>query len=422
MKAVNGEIKVSVIIPVYKPGVFLKECLTSICAQTLHDIEIICVDDGSTDQSLLYLENELADERITIVRQENAGGGAARNHGLRYATGKYCVFLDADDFFEPTLLEKLYDSCERTQADVSVCQVNFFLNRSGQTVYEPSGMQVAYLPQQEVFSWKDFPDYIFCSFQNWTWNKMFKREFIEAHDIQFQEVRRTNDLLFTCKALVCAGRITTVTEPLVNYRVEIDTNCQSTNKEFPFDFYRAFLALKEYLETQGIYEAVKRSFCNHALIGCIGNLTTLEWNAQHEALYNMLKSEGFEALGITDHEDEYFLDFPSPRYPTYPILRSILKHTYAEYLYERIEAEHARQLELLSERDRCAAHNEELTRHSEALSGQIEELHKREEVLNEENRECREELEAVTHSFSFRAGKLVTKPFRVLYRLVRREG
>ena len=99
--------KVSVILPVYNVSDYLRQCMDSIVGQTLKDIEIICVDDGSTDDSLAILkEYEAKDQRVKVIQQANAGAGAARNKGLEIATGEYLSFLDSDDFFEPDMLEK----------------------------------------------------------------------------------------------------------------------------------------------------------------------------------------------------------------------------------------------------------------------------------------------------------------------------
>ena len=106
---------VSVIIPVYNAAEFLKDGLNSLLKQTLREIEIICVDDGSTDGSLVILkEFEKADARIRVIHQENQGAGAARNNGMDVARGKYLAFLDADDFFEKNMLKAAYDRAEET--------------------------------------------------------------------------------------------------------------------------------------------------------------------------------------------------------------------------------------------------------------------------------------------------------------------
>ena len=99
----------SIIIPVYNSEKYLEECLNSVLNQTLKDIEIICVNDGSTDNSLKILENIAAqDLRVRIINQENKGQGNARNAGLEAANGDYVGFVDSDDFISPDFYEKLY--------------------------------------------------------------------------------------------------------------------------------------------------------------------------------------------------------------------------------------------------------------------------------------------------------------------------
>ena len=111
--------KISVIIPVYNTAKFLRQCLDSVVTQTLHDIEIICIDDGSTDASLDIL-NEYAenDSRITILTQQNKGAGAARNAGMRAAHGEYIHFLDSDDMISPGAYKVLYETASAEKLDV----------------------------------------------------------------------------------------------------------------------------------------------------------------------------------------------------------------------------------------------------------------------------------------------------------------
>ena len=114
-------VKVSVILPVYNASDYLHQCMDSIVGQTLKDIEIICVDDGSTDNSLDILkEYEQKDKRVKVIQQKNAGAGAARNNGLSIATGEYLSFLDSDDFFEPDMLEKAYEKAKGSNAQIVV--------------------------------------------------------------------------------------------------------------------------------------------------------------------------------------------------------------------------------------------------------------------------------------------------------------
>ena len=115
------DILVSVIVPVYNVENYLRQCLNSITGQTLKNIEIICVDDSSTDGSKRILEEYAKkDERVKIITQPNKGAGAARNNGLSVAKGKYLSFLDSDDFFEPDMLEHAYNKAEEDCADFVV--------------------------------------------------------------------------------------------------------------------------------------------------------------------------------------------------------------------------------------------------------------------------------------------------------------
>ena len=115
-------VAISIVIPVYNVEKYLRECLDSLINQTFNDFEVICVNDGSKDSSLEIL-NEYAqkDIRFKVISQENGGSGSARNNGLSRAQGKYVQFLDGDDYFEPEMLEKLYNLAEKHQADITVC-------------------------------------------------------------------------------------------------------------------------------------------------------------------------------------------------------------------------------------------------------------------------------------------------------------
>ena len=106
---------ISVIIPVYKVEKYLRRCVDSVLAQTMTEIEVLCVDDGSTDSSLDILHEYAAkDSRVTVYTQDHQFAGAARNLGIKHAAGKYLLFLDADDIFDPQLVAKSYTRAEES--------------------------------------------------------------------------------------------------------------------------------------------------------------------------------------------------------------------------------------------------------------------------------------------------------------------
>lgn len=212
--------KVSVVVPVYNTAPYLRQCLDSIAAQTLRDIEIICVDDGSTDGSLEILrEYEGRDARFVVLQQQNQFAGVARNRGMERARGSYIVFWDSDDFFEPTALEKMYAQIVRYEADICVCGANQFFQETGEL--RPSTRYLAEdrLPQAAVFNRHTHNDFILSFATVMPWNKMLLRRFIEENHLRFQDRRNSNDTYFCACALLLAERIVTVPDRLVSYRV-----------------------------------------------------------------------------------------------------------------------------------------------------------------------------------------------------------
>lgn len=292
-------IAVSVIVPVYNAAKYLPQCLDSICNQTLQNIEIICVDDGSTDNSLEILERYAEkDSRFQLLQQKNASAGAARNKGMSLARGEYLSFLDADDFFVADFLEVMYQKAKRAEADIVVCAAAEFDTKMKRKTHMPYSLKEKYLPANDVFSYLDMPDYIFNSFQNWAWNKLFRTEFVYRNKINFQQTYRTNDLFFTCKALVLAEKITTVKKDLICYRVNHENHCQTTNDRAPLDFYQAFYQLKIELYEMNLYQLVEKSFLNWALQGCIHNVFSIKDRQIRNDVVAFLSQQGLENLGV----------------------------------------------------------------------------------------------------------------------------
>ena len=221
--------KVSVIIPVYNTSEYLGQCLESILMQTLTDIEVICVDDGSTDDSLSCLQGyAFLDGRIKIIHQENAGGGAARNRGLQEATGEYIIFLDSDDFFVPEMLEKMVRQIEETQSDIAVCGHVVFDN-SLQQVTQINPIDKKYLRQ---LSWKpeEIIENLFTFCPPAPWCKMIRASLIRDNNLTFDEHAHADDLMFHCLVLAAAQRITMMPDTPVCYRTNTAVQ-QSKNKQ-----------------------------------------------------------------------------------------------------------------------------------------------------------------------------------------------
>ena len=381
---------VSVILPVYNVEKYLRQCLDSIFRQTVTNIEIICVDDGSTDGSLKILEEYAAkDDRFIILRQENSGAGAARNKGLDIAKGKYLSFLDSDDFFEPDLLKNAVSQCEKHKADICVYKVDTYHDVKEEFQPADYAFREAYLPDKVAFSYKSMPNHIFSAFQNWAWNKLFRSSFIKENNIRFQEIWRTNDLFFTCTALVKAKCICTYKGILAHYRIGMTTNCQATNDKSPLDFYNAFLALKKELIRINVYKDVECSFVNWSLSGCIYNLDSVRDVNKYEIIYDKLVNGGFAELGITNHSEPYF--YFKDRYKAYQKLMNTPMHVciFEKFVNADKKVKELERLNMMSPEavcqlekwkglyaDKCSE-NQKLTFENEELRKSAQELQKR---------------------------------------------
>lgn len=317
---------VSVIMPVYNNEKYLEQCLNSIIHQTLKNIEIICVDDGSDDRSPEILKSFAArDSRIKLLHQENAGAGAARNLGLKHAIGTYLSFLDSDDFFEPDMLELAVEKIESDNADFAVFRCDQYLNDTNQYKSADYAFKKHTLPPYTPFYFREITDNIFKTFVGWAWDKLYRREFVIKKQLKFQEQRTSNDLLFVFSGLVLAEKITYVDKVLAHQRRNNSESLSNTREKSWFCFYQALWALKQVLTEHDLYEELKRDFINYALHFCLWNLNTISGNC-YSKLYTKLRESWFQELEITGHNADYF--YMEKEYRQF---QKIMKYTFEEY-------------------------------------------------------------------------------------------
>lgn len=300
------EIKVSVILPVYNTGNYLDQCLNSLLEQTLKDIEIICINDGSTDNSLEILMNyQIKDRRIKIVNQENKGAGFARNIGINIAKGEYLSFLDSDDYFEKDMLKQAYNRAEEKKADICIYESSFYDNKTGKISKCNFSVRKNELPKADVFSRGQITSNIFTSIMGWAWDKLYRRSFVLNHKLEFQEQRSTNDMYFVYSSLLRAGRITLLNKPLYYQRRNVSTSLSNTRELSWNCFFYALLEIKKELEKLQIYEEYNHDFINYALHSCLWNFNTLN-EPEAEKLFIKLREKWFEELGINGHDEKFF--------------------------------------------------------------------------------------------------------------------
>jgi glycosyltransferase involved in cell wall biosynthesis len=208
----RSEPDVSVVIPVYNKADYLAECLRSILDQSLRSIEVICVDDASTDKSRHVVEDHMSrDARIRLIRNaENVGPGRSRNLGIAASEGRYVQFCDADDVLPPDALARLHETCVTDGVELARGMVACFEFDPAQSVLEtPFGERRAFPPLEERVQWVPW----------WHTSYLFSRSFILDNGLEYPDLRDGEDPVFLAAALVRAKLMSMI--PLVTYKYRL---------------------------------------------------------------------------------------------------------------------------------------------------------------------------------------------------------
>lgn len=438
----KSDIKISVIIPVYNAEKYIVECLDGVCNQTCTEIEIICVNDGSTDNSRrILLEYAEKDPRIILIDQENGGAGSARNAGLDIAKGEYLSFLDADDLFEPSMLDHAYRLAKETDSDVCVFYADLYDTINDVFIECTWDFRREFFVDRVPFDPKEHPNNvnIFRMFNGWPWDKIYKREFIEREGLKYQEIRNTEDMYFVFMSLAKASRVVTLDENLLHQRVNISTSV-SKNREKNWEcFYLGLKAMFDELIATNSYECYRVAFCNWVVNFSLWYMYSIKGKTFIN-IYNTLRKTAFREFGVLSlAEEDFFSEKERQK------VEFIMSHTVEEALLEmlneekencRVSKEECRDLNkevhLLSEK--ASQYEEEVNKlkvelhyESEQKNRIIKELEyqeriiqKHENSLNEQRKQiekCRNTIQKLKDSSSMKIGKTVTYIPRMLKKI-----
>ena len=240
---------VSVLIPVYNVEKYLDICLQSVINQTFKDFEIICLNDGSTDNSAQILASWAEKEpRLKIMIQKNQGLSVARNHLLEEARGAYVAFVDADDMLDPRYLQKLCQAALVHKSEVTTC---FFdhISADGTQRTSPRLPKYYYVePSQSA------AERFLCGFYNpIAPGKLFKRQFLQENHLAFWQGRRAEDVPFSIQAYLLARRITYVKEPLYLYRQRGSSSLSNNRVAMTVDMLRNLQDLCDVLKQRNLW-------------------------------------------------------------------------------------------------------------------------------------------------------------------------
>ena len=285
--------KISVIIPVYNVEKYLGWCLDSVIHQTLQDIEIICVNDGSTDNSLKILEDYAKrDNRIKIINKSNEGLGAARNSGIRISNGDYLYYLDSDDWISLDCLEKLYNQITEDKADVCIM---------GAKLYDD--VNHCYLPRNNFYNlsmyknrlnrvcnYKEIKNTVFRRFE--AMFKLQNRDFVINNNLYFPQGCYFEDVVPHIKTMVLANRITFLNENLYYFRQNRAGSLMDLAKKEKrvFDVFKFFEVAYDFIDSNDLWKELDYYFCEFIINECLYHYNRICSNSLKSEFLNLYKN------------------------------------------------------------------------------------------------------------------------------------
>ena len=249
--------KVSIVVPVYNVESYLRQCLDSIVKQTLLNIEIICVNDGSTDNSLTILKEYAAkDQRIKIINKPNSGYGDSMNIGIQGCSGEYIGIVESDDFAKPEMFESLYNVAIKNDLDVARCHFYTYKQKNGAIKkIDACKMESNVLinPQEDVSPFLQWPS---------VWANIYRRTFIKKNNIKFLETPGASyqDTSFIFKVYACAKRLMLIDSALIYYRIHEQSSIKSKDKVFCI--CDEFEEIINFCKDKMLYEKLKYLICS----------------------------------------------------------------------------------------------------------------------------------------------------------------
>ena len=254
------EIKVSIILPVYNVENYIEKCLDSLLKQSLKEIEIIIINDGSTDNSLKKIEKYKEDERIIIINKKNEGLTKTRNTGLKIAQGKYVYHMDSDDYLESKdALEKMYNKSENDELDILI--FDFYRETKGEKNYV---VNIDVSDNQEILKENYIRDLIKGKWGMTVWSKLIKKDLFTTNNVIFPEdIFYGEDLITSLKLGYFAKRIGKLNEVLYNYVQHETQGTKQINREKRFsDSYSYYIKMEKFLKERNMYFKFKSELLN----------------------------------------------------------------------------------------------------------------------------------------------------------------
>jgi len=260
-------VKISVVIPVYNVEKYLRQCLDSVISQTFTDFECICVNDGSTDNSLSILQEYAnKDKRFKVFSKENKGISDTRNAGIRLSVGEYITFIDSDDWVENNFLERLYSVAVAEKADIVSCNWKFYFNNE-------SKFETARVRRLDIINDKDDnAKKLYKGYHGaYVWRKLYKTNIIKDNNICFYEGRISEDGPFSGLVCLYINKFVFIYDELYLHRTQIISLTSNSQKSY-IDAFENCITLTKELDNRKINGKNIKKFLIDTFIYKIGKL------------------------------------------------------------------------------------------------------------------------------------------------------
>lgn len=293
---------VSVVVPVYNTEKYLEKCLDSICGQSYKNIEIICINDGSTDNSGTILNKyAMYDSRIVVVDRTEASGSAAlpRNIGIKQSGGEYIAFIDSDDYLETLFIEKMICAAREHNADLVLCS-NYMVDKNDVIIEEDTELHFDYLEKcNRVFSSVEAHDCLFQISNASVWHRLYKKSLINDNQFFFQEnTPILDDIFFVNATLVAANRICIIQDRLIYYRDGRSGSQTSQIEKHYESVYLSFAKLIRWMKKNDCYDTYEVSLKNWILSTMMWWYSSIHNKEISERVFYLYRNEYFVKLNL----------------------------------------------------------------------------------------------------------------------------
>lgn len=410
--------KVSIIVPIYNVEEYLCQCLDSIVNQTLYDLEIICIDDGSTDRSgeILdeYAKNDL---RIRAFHQKNKGLGATRNRAIDLVTGKYILFVDSDDYLDPKAAELISKRMSETNADLLLFNARDFDAETGKPLFH-NYLRMKSLERYDSFTIGDMKEYAFQITANNCWARAYKRDIFQDLRLRFFEDIRYEDYYFCFLSLLIAKKITYIDRRLYFYRTKRFNSLMATDVTHCLDPIISFKRTQQNILADRLLTTPElQSSFDRKVNGVLLYLFSFHNSyTAYEKYYNHLK-KALPEMGLIKEDEGYYFSLSErdqqKRLMETADAKEFLYQEYKRYHKESSLMHQKAEIEQ-QEKNRLKKKNETLTKQISDHEAIIAKLKSENKALKTSKDEWKNKYDALNRKFIIRVERKIKKILKKL--------